>query len=230
MHTPAPASENLPAEQMDAVAITDPATHANPALQFPLHAGADRPAKAPNRPGAHAAVHAAIVSPVVFPNRPAGQSTHTPAPNRLYQPTGQMAAVALVEPATQRYPAVQFPLHAAFVRPCTLPNTPAGQSMHAAAPDRLYWPTGQAVHTPAPAALYDPAGHTNVVGTADPAGHACPAVQLLLQALVRAVALLHVPAVQLVHVSARAGLYRPAGQMDAVALAEPVVSCGVVPH
>jgi hypothetical protein len=49
-----------------------------------------------------------------------------------------MVPMALEEPATQKYPAVQFPLHVAFVRPCTLPNTPAGQSMHTPAPDRLY--------------------------------------------------------------------------------------------
>ncbi len=138
MHTPAPASEYVPAGHIDAVALVDPATHANPALQLPLQLADDIAAVAPYRPAAHADVHAAVVSPVVFPNRPAGQSTHTPAPDKLYRPTPHTAAVGVVDRATQKYPAVQFPLHVALVSPATPPNTPAGQSTHTSAPDKLY--------------------------------------------------------------------------------------------
>ena len=138
MHTPAPASEYVPAGHIDAVALVDPATHANPASQLPLQLADDIAAVAPYRPAAHADVHAAVVSPVVFPNRPAGQSTHTLAPDKLYRPTPHTAAVGVVERATQKYPAVQFPLHVALVSPATPPNTPAGQSTHTPAPDKLY--------------------------------------------------------------------------------------------
>jgi hypothetical protein len=100
VHDDDPASEYLPAGHTDAVALVDPAAHAYPAAQLPLHAADDRPATAPYRPAAHAAVHAADVSPVPSPNRPAGHSTHSPAPDRLYRPTPHMVAVALVDPAT----------------------------------------------------------------------------------------------------------------------------------
>jgi hypothetical protein len=49
-----------------------------------------------------------------------------------------MDANELHDRALQEYPAVQFPLHVAFVRPCTAPNKPAGQSTHTPAPDKLY--------------------------------------------------------------------------------------------
>ena len=101
VHTPAPPSEYVPAGQMDAVAFVDPATHAYPALQFPLHAADDRPGAPPYRPAAHADVHAAVVRPVTFPKRPTGQSTHSPHPDTLYRPTLQMLAVAVTDPATQ---------------------------------------------------------------------------------------------------------------------------------
>jgi hypothetical protein len=154
VHAPAPPSEYVPAGHMNAVAFVDPAAHANPPLQLPLHAADDRPGVAPNCPATQAAVQAAVVSPVIFPNRPAGQSTHTQAPDRLYRPDGHTAAVALTDPATQKYPALQFPLQLAFVRPCTPPYTPAGQFTHTPAPDRLYCPTPQI----AAVALVDPAG------------------------------------------------------------------------
>ncbi len=138
MHTPAPATEYVPAGHIDAVALVDPATHANPATQLPLQLADDIAAVAPYRPAAHADVHAAVVRPVVFPNRPAGQSTHTPAPDKLYRPIPHTAAVGLADRATQKYPAVQFPLHVAFVMAATPPNKPAGQSEHTPAPGKLY--------------------------------------------------------------------------------------------
>jgi hypothetical protein len=106
---------------MAAVALVEPEAHAYPAAQLPLHAADDRPATAPYRPAAHAAVHAADVSPVPFPNRPAGHSTHSPAPDRLYRPTPHIAAVALVDPATHAYPALQLPLHVSTDKPAVDP-------------------------------------------------------------------------------------------------------------
>jgi hypothetical protein len=48
--------------------------------------------------------HAAEVE-VPEPNVPAGQAVHTPAPAREYCPAAHAAAVALADPATQKYPA-----------------------------------------------------------------------------------------------------------------------------
>ncbi len=147
-----------PRPHCTAVGITEPAGQACPGAQGPVHKGVTNPtpepyrpalqlplqladdiaAVAPYRPAAHADVHAAVVRPVVFPNRPAGQSTHTPAPDKLYRPTPHTAAVGVVDRATQKYPAVQFPLHVALVSPATPPNTPAGHSTHTPAPDKLY--------------------------------------------------------------------------------------------
>ena len=53
------------------------------------------------QPAAHAAEHPADASPVTFPKRPAGQSTHAPAPDTLYLPAGHTAAVGLVDPNSQ---------------------------------------------------------------------------------------------------------------------------------
>ncbi len=81
VHTPAPEREYLPAGQLTAVALTDDEGHTYPALQLP--------------------VHPVVARPDVDPYRPAAQSTHTLAPDREYLPAGQIAAVALVDPATQ---------------------------------------------------------------------------------------------------------------------------------
>jgi hypothetical protein len=77
----APAREYLPAGHITAVALTDATGHTYPALQLP--------------------VHPVVARPDVDPYRPAAQSTHTLAPVREYLPAGQIAAVALVDPATQ---------------------------------------------------------------------------------------------------------------------------------
>ena len=83
-----------------------------------------------------------------------------PTPPTLNWPAGQMAAVELVDPATQAYPAVHAPLHADVVSAGTAPNDPAGQI----------------THTAAPAKLYRPAGQMAAVELVDPAMHAYPAV------------------------------------------------------
>lgn len=156
VHTPAPDSEYLPGAHTAAVADTDPAPHAYPGAQGPLHA--------------------AVVSPDVPPNRPAMQSVHTPSPDTLYLPAGQMDAVALTDPAGQAYPAAHRPLHAGDVRPGTDPKVPIGQAaVHdedvkpAVSP---YRPGAQSVHEPWPPVLYLPGVHLVAVALVDPAGQA----------------------------------------------------------
>ncbi len=243
LHTPAPTRLNWLAGQANAVALVEPAGQEYPALQ---------------------AAAQAVVRAVSMLHVPAVQSAHEPAPDRLNRPAGQVSAVALVEPAGQEYPAVQGPLQSAEFRPTAdkLNHLPAGQSLHAPAPARLYLPVGhtdavasvdpagqeypavqgplqaavlrptadklnhvpagQSVHTAAPARLYLPPGHTDAVALVDAAGQEYPAVQAAVQALVRAVPLLHLPAVQSAHEAAPERLNRPAGHTDAVALVEPV--------
>ena len=50
-------------------------------------------------------------SPVVDPYSPAPQSAQDPHPDSEYLPSGQMAAIGLVDPDTHAYPALQFPTH-----------------------------------------------------------------------------------------------------------------------
>ena len=64
LHTPAPAREYVPAGQLTAVELVDPAGHTYPALQLPEHAATDMADVDPYRPGA--------------------QFVHTPAPATLY--------------------------------------------------------------------------------------------------------------------------------------------------
>jgi hypothetical protein len=71
-----------------------------------------------------------------------------------------MTAVALTEPAGQKCPAAQLPLHKGPVAPSTAPNRPAGHD----------------VHTAAPAREYSPGLHMAAVGAVDPAAHAYPAL------------------------------------------------------
>ncbi len=91
----------------------------------------------------------------------------TPAPDRLYFPTPHNAAVALVDPATHAYPALQLPLQEGDARAGVAPNVPAGQ-FRQVAPSRVYFPTEQ---------LED-------VGDTEPAAQVYPAVQLPLHAAV----------------------------------------------
>jgi hypothetical protein len=48
VHVPWPPTLYLPGTQIDAVADVDPAAHACPTLQFPLHVDTDTPGVAPN--------------------------------------------------------------------------------------------------------------------------------------------------------------------------------------
>ena len=98
-------------------------------------------------------VQAAPVRPDVSPYRPAAQSVQAPAPLKLYFPGLQMAAVVLVDPATQANPALQLPLQPAVGRPLVAPYVPAGHSVQDPAPAKLYRPELQI----AAVALVDPA-------------------------------------------------------------------------
>ncbi len=172
-----------PGGHCTAVRVTEPAGHAYPAAHSPLHSGAVRPGSAPNRPPGHSPLQFAVPSADALPNRPAGQALQVPAPGREYVPAAHTVAVALVDPAGHACPALQGPLHRAVLKPATvtLNQVPAGQSLHA----------------PAPARLYCPAGQTDAVALVDPAAHAYPAVQLPLQVAVlrpSSVVLNHVPA------------------------------------
>jgi hypothetical protein len=260
VHTPAPPTLNLPSGHISADALVDPGTQKYPAVQLPLHAADGRPAAAPYVPAGHAlhtpalpmlyrpAVHIAAVAlvdpatqacpalqlplqpaldrPAVAPYVPAGHALHTPAPPTLYRPAAHIAAVALVDPATQAYPALQLPLHSTDVRPSVAPYVPAGhgavQKADARAVVAPYRPALQFVHTLAPLALNVPAGHTDAVGDVDPATQKCPALQLPLQsAVVMPDTPPYRPALHSVHALAPPTLYWPDGHMDAIGVVDP---------
>jgi hypothetical protein len=131
---------------------------------------------------------------------------HVPAPARLYRPTEHMEAVALVDPRGHMYPAAQAPLQAEVFSPTTevLNQVPAGHAVHAGAAARLYWP----------------AGHR--AGAVDPAGQAYPAGQAPAHVdNDKPMMSLKVPPAHSTQAAAPAKLYRPAGQMKAVALVDP---------
>ena len=106
----------MPAWQLTAVALVDPAGHAYPAEQGPVHAEVARPGVPPNSPAgqlthteaptreyvpAAQAVQLDRVADAV--NRPAGHWEHVPAPAALKLPGWQGTAVADVEPAGHAY-------------------------------------------------------------------------------------------------------------------------------
>ena len=105
-----------------------------------------------------------VLKPVEDPYKPAPHSVHDPAPATLYDPSGHINAVALVDPAAHAYPAWQDPVHCELDVLLFEPNLPAGQS----------------VQDPPPLKLYVPAKHF-AVGTRVPAGQLYPAVHGPLQ-------------------------------------------------
>jgi hypothetical protein len=183
VHAPAAAKLYFPAGHVTACALVDPGGHAAPAWQS-THAGNPvplyRPAghtdaiglvdpagqKWPERQGPE---HSGDDNPGVLPNLPTIHKAHDPAPAGLYEPAGHRAAVALVAPSGHAYPGVHTPSHAT-ARPASPAHVPARQLVQASAP----------------ASLYCPAGHRNTVALGEPAGHAYPALQLLLHGVVRA--------------------------------------------
>ncbi len=160
----------LPAGQADAVLLVEPATHAYPAAQDPLHALDVSPEVLPNLPPGHALVHVGDTIPGVDPYRPAGQGVHDPAPStspnrpaghtvhaaapaRLNCPAGHArACVAPAEhacPSGHTVPLVQ-PVAASTAPPAPAPagkNMPPAQAVHAAELlAAAYWPAGQRTH------------------------------------------------------------------------------------
>ena len=99
----------------------DPATHAYPALQSPVHVDVVRPLEDPCRPESQGPLQLALDMVAVAPYRPVLQLVHTAAPAKLYRPAGQAAAVALVDPATHAYPALQSPVHVEETCPVLAP-------------------------------------------------------------------------------------------------------------
>jgi hypothetical protein len=91
VHALTPLTLYVPAGQAIAVDDADPAVHAYPAVQMPLHAADNRPDADPNLPAGQGAVQAAVVSPAMSPYLPAGQSVQSAAPVRLYWPAGHRA-------------------------------------------------------------------------------------------------------------------------------------------
>ncbi len=138
LHTPAPPTLYRPAAHIAAVALADPATQAYPALQLPLHTTDVRPSVAPYVPAGHGAVQEADARAVVAPYRPTLQFVHTLAPLALNVPAEQGDAAAVVDPATQKCPALQLPLQPAVVMPDTPPYRPALQFVHTPTPPTLY--------------------------------------------------------------------------------------------
>jgi hypothetical protein len=171
-------------------------------------------------------VQLGVVKPGVLPYRPAAQSVHTPALPVEYLPTGQIAAVALVDPATQKYPAAHVPVHDEDDRPDTAPYRPAGHGpVHEdvfslwLAP---YRPALQLVHEPAPDRENVPGWQLTAVALVDPAGHAYPAAQLPLHVgKGMAADAPYSPAEQSVHTPLPDREYLPGGQADTVALEDP---------
>ena len=99
VQTAAPAWEYVPAGQTDAVALVDPAAHAYPAVQFPVHDDAARPDDDPYRPASQGPLQAEEFKAVDAPYLPLLQLVQVLAPTRLYCPGAQATAVLLADPA-----------------------------------------------------------------------------------------------------------------------------------
>ena len=120
------------------MSFTDPAPHAYPALQFPVHDDTLSPDSDPYRPASHSPLQLALVRPQSDPYRPALQFVHSPAPDTLYFPGPHISAVSLVEPAAHAYPAKHSPEHDADDMPTALPKRPALHTTQLPAPDSEY--------------------------------------------------------------------------------------------
>ncbi len=140
VHNPAPERLYRPAGHGDST--VDPAGHAYPAVQFPLHAD--------------------VFIAAVAPNCPTAQAVHVDAPALLNCPAAQVDTVAFVDLAGHVYPAVQFPLHADVFIAAVAPKSPAAQTV------QTCWPEESITK---PAMLKVPAGHFDTVALVDPAGH-----------------------------------------------------------
>jgi hypothetical protein len=158
------------------VGLVEPGAHAYPALQLPLQVEFVSPDTDPYFPASQSPLQLAFGMPDTAPYSPATHTVHTPAPVKLYRPAGHNAAVAVVDPATHAYPALQFPLHVDDDKPLTDPYDPASHGplhitlpMPAIAP---YRPALQFVHTPDDVLLYLPGGQITSVRLLVPGTHA----------------------------------------------------------
>ncbi len=94
-----PDREYRPDGHIAAVGDVEPAMHAYPALQFPVHRGVVDPLADPYRPGAQGPLQLEEFVPGTDEYKPAAQSVHAPALAKLKRPAGHNAAVAFVDPA-----------------------------------------------------------------------------------------------------------------------------------
>ncbi len=125
---------------------------------------------------------------------------------KLNLPVVHDTAVAVIEPCTHAYPAVQSPLHDAEGSPSVAP----------------YFPAAHMVQSAAPASLYEPMGQMFAVGMMDPKPQLYPAVHGPEHVeVVMRVASPKCPESQLVHELAPVKLNLPMGQIAAVELVEP---------
>ena len=85
----------------------------------------------------YACLTAGLADVPIYPTLPAEQMVHAPDPATLYWPVGHTDAVSLVEPAGQKYPALQLAVQLDTDRPLVAPYSPAAQSTQIAAPCRL---------------------------------------------------------------------------------------------
>jgi hypothetical protein len=90
VHAGAPPRLNCPAGHRAAVADVDPATHAYPAVQYPVHRAEARPVVAPYVPAGHL-VHAAALAVLYCPT---GHTVGDPVPPEHWEPAGQAAHAA----------------------------------------------------------------------------------------------------------------------------------------
>ena len=183
-HDPDPTVEYWPGPHKTAVALLLPSGQAYPAEHDPVHE-LDTAPGTPYSPAGHWSVQLGLERPAADPYRPPEQLTHWEYPLRLNLPGAHNTAVEFVDPEGQKYPAVQFPEHAAEVSPGVAPYTPPGHRPEQPGSDRPalrpYLPATQLVQSPVPAREYLPAGHEEEFALMLPAGHTNPAAHTPLQ-------------------------------------------------
>ena len=161
------------------MSFTDPAPHAYPALQFPVHDDTLSPDSDPYRPASHSPLQLALVRPQSDPYRPALQFVQTLDPAMLYFPGTHCVELAATDPARQTKPALHGPTQDALDSPESDPYRPASHSPLQLALVRPhtdpYRPALQLLHSPAPDTLYFPGPHISAVSLVEPAAHAYPA-------------------------------------------------------
>jgi hypothetical protein len=125
------------------------------------------------------AAHAVYAAEPAALQLPAGVGTQdielVPPGVPRYVPAGHVAAVAFVEPATQKKPGSQGPSHVAAALFVDEPKVPAGHGVGAPDATAQNWPAPHGRHEDgtvyvAPPSEYAPAGQGNCVAEAVPDG------------------------------------------------------------